>query len=199
MIDDPFRKILPRYTKRLISLYQVLHLKPNHVTLIALFLAFVSAALILGKEFELAISTWWLGRLLDGTDGIFARTIKQTSLFGAFLDIVCDMCAYSVIIVALAAVFPEYQMLWIATLLLYVLCITSALALGNLELQSNLPSKDNRGLRLAAGLAEGGETGIAYTIMLLAPKFLHYTLSLWVALLALTVLARTALAFRELK
>lgn len=198
MIDDPFRKILPKYTGRLVAIFRFLGLTPNHITLAALLLAGVSATLIWNKQFFAAISVWWIGRLLDGTDGIFARQTGQTSLFGAFLDIVCDMAAYSMMSVAMAVVFPEYHLFWLAILFLYVLCITSALALGNLEAQRELPPRDDRGLRLAAGLAEGGETGIAYTVFLIAPSLLKYTLPAWIFILATTVIARTLLAKHEL-
>lgn len=198
MIDDPFRKVLPKYTDRIVAIYRFLGLTPNHITVAALILALASAALVLDKRFGLAAVVWWLGRLLDGTDGIYARKTSQTSLFGAFLDIVCDMAAYSVMVVALANTFPEFGPWWHATLFLYVLCITSALALGNLEAQRKIPARDDRGLRLAAGLAEGGETGLAYTIFLIFPGVLKYTLPGWVFILAITVIARTLLAKREL-
>ena len=76
--------------------------------------------------------------------------------------------------------------------------IASALALGNLESQRALPPRDDRGLRLGAGLAEGGETGIAYTVFLLVPGLLPVTTWLWVGVLATTVVARTLLARRLL-
>lgn len=199
MIDDSFRKALPKYTNQLISLYQFMGLTPNYITGIALLLALTAAGLILQEQFGLAIAVWWIGRLLDGTDGIYARKTGRASLFGAYLDIVCDMAAYSAMVVALALVFPNFQLLWLATLFLYVLCITSALALGNLEAQRKIPPRDDRGLRLAAGLAEGGETGLAYTAFLMFPSLLKYTLPAWVVILATTVVARTLLAKRELK
>jgi len=58
--------------------------------------------------------------------------------------------------------------------------------------------RDDRGLRLGAGLAEGGETGIAYSLFLLLPDYLWLSTGVWVVVLATTVLARTLLAFRTL-
>jgi hypothetical protein len=84
-------------------------------------------------------------------------------------------------------------------LFLYILCITSALALGSQEEHLALPPRDDRGLRLGAGLAEGGETGIAYSIFLMFPEQLAWTTTIWVAVLALTVWLRTLLAFRILR
>ena len=40
-------------------------------------------------------------------------------------------------------------------LIMYVMSICSALSLGSLEAQIKTPTRDNRGLRLGAGIAEG--------------------------------------------
>ena len=80
----------------------------------------------------------------------------------------------------------------------YVLCITGALSLGSLEASRKLPPRDNRGLRLAAGLAEGGETGIAYTLFLLFPDYVKPLLWMWIGVLLVTVVARTAYARAQL-
>jgi len=53
-------------------------------------------------------------------------------------------------------------------------------------------------MRIAVGLAEGGETGIAYSLFLLLPQYLSITTWLWIAVLAITILARLNLARIEL-
>ena len=106
--------------------------------------------------------------------------------------------AYSAMIVGFDALHPQLHWAWLVILLLYVLCITSALALGSLEAQRERAPRDDRGLRLGAGLAEGGETGLAYTAFLLLPAWLHVLAPLWIAILFTTVLARTLLAWRIL-
>ena len=136
--------------------------------------------------------------LVDGTDGIFARNTGQATDFGAYLDIVLDMAAYSAMILGFAYANPELLDRWLVILLLYVLCITSALALGMEEAKRDLPKRDDRGLRLGAGLAESGETGIAYTLFLLLPEQLSPLTALWIAILLTTIVARTILARRRL-
>jgi hypothetical protein len=108
------------------------------------------------------------------------------------------MAAYGAMVLGFAAAVPELQSRWLAMLFLYVLCIASALALGAEEEKRRLAPRDDRGLRLGAGLAEGGETGIAYSVFLLLPGLLPVTTTIWVAILALTVVARTILAARIL-
>ena len=197
MIDQPFRQILPKFVEPLIKWYERSGFHPNQITFAALGIAVLAALLTAIGWYWLAILVWWLGRLLDGTDGIYARATGQTSHFGAFLDIVCDMAAYSVMIFAFAYRHPELMPLWLLILFFYVLCITGAVSLGATMRELNINSEDNRGIRLAAGLAEGGETGIAYTLFLLFPERVGFLAGLWVIVLATTVLARGFLAKKE--
>lgn len=199
MIDDPFRQLLPRFAGPLLRAYAALGLSPNAISLLAFLLSLLSAALILDGRPLLAVAFWWLGRLADGTDGLYARSTGQATDFGAYFDIVLDMAAYSLIVLALDRVHPELHPRWMGMLFFYVLCIASALALGMQEAGRSLPPRDDRGLRLGAGLAEGGETGIAYTLFLLLPGALGPLTAAWIAVLAVTVVARTALAWRLLR
>jgi phosphatidylglycerophosphate synthase len=198
VIDDPFRRVLPRASRPLIALYRALGLSPNGVSCLGLALAGIAAGCLLLDWRLAAVAVWWLGRLADGTDGIYARATGRESGFGAYLDIVVDMAAYSAMVVAFGIVHPELHHAWIAMLFLYVLCITSALALGMQEAAAAHPARDDRGLRLGAGLAEGGETGIAYTLFLLFPAWLPVLAWIWVGVLVITVVARTLLARRLL-
>lgn len=198
VIDNHFRPHLPRVTRTLIRLYRFIGITPNQITLLSLTLSLIAAYLVATHSFVPAIALWWVGRLFDGTDGIYARESGQATQFGAFLDILCDMASYSIMIVGFSFVFPEMQSTWIVILFLYVLCITGALALGSFEGKNPEQKKDNRGLRLAAGIAEGGETGIAYSAFLLFPAQIHILAIVWIAILFVTVIARTVLAREEL-
>lgn len=199
MIDDPFRLRLPKYVGPILRLYKRLGLSPNQITFIALFLGAGSSYLVSQQDFISAAIVWWIGRLLDGTDGIYARATKQTSAFGAHFDILADMASYSLMIIGFFFAFPALQFYWLLILFLYVLCITGALSLGNLEDKQQIPTSNNRGLRLAAGIAEGGETGIAYTLFLLFPDYIKILASIWIVILAITVAARLWLAKTELR
>lgn len=194
MIDNPFRQVLPRYVGPLIRLYAHVGLTPNGVSVLGFVLASVAGAFILMEWPLAAVAAWWMGRLFDGTDGIYARETGRSSSFGAYFDIVLDMAAYSLVVLALDHVHPEWHDRWLVILFLYVLSITSALALGAQETIQDVPRRDDRGLRLGAGLAEGGETGIAYTLFLLFPSSLGVLTALWILVLATSVALRTLLA-----
>lgn len=199
MIDNPFRSILPKYTGSIVRVYKFLRLSPNQITILSLVTSCFAAYCVARNFFIGAALLWWLGRLFDGTDGIYARTHKKTSSFGAFLDILFDMASYSVMILGFYFALPKMAFYWALILLLYVLCITGALALGSLEDKTKVPGRDNRGLRLAAGIAEGGETGIAYTLFLVFPQQIKILASIWIGVLALTIFARIMLAKKELR
>ncbi len=198
MIDNHFRPHLPKLTRKLIRLYRFVGVTPNQITILSLFVSFGAAYLVATQSFLSALALWWLGRLFDGTDGIFARETNQATDFGAFLDILCDMASYSAMVIGFNFAFPELHFIWMFIIFLYVLCITGALALGSFEDGKPGLKKDNRGLRLAAGIAEGGETGIAYSAFLLFPGQIHILSLIWSAILIVTVLARAVLARKEL-
>ena len=199
MIDQPFRDFLKDRVEPFLALYRRYGLSPNAVTLLGLGFGLLSA-LTLGLGWNwIALWLWWVGRALDGTDGIYARSIGKATDFGGYLDIVADMAAYSAMILGFAASRPQFIWWWLVILLLYVLCITSALALGSLERREGIGAEDNRSLKLAAGLAEGGETGIAYTLLLVLPGATAWLCPLWSLILGVTVLARTLVAKAELR
>jgi len=198
MIDAYAREVLPRLTGSLIALYRRLGVTPNQITVTGFVIGAGAAFLVSQGHACSAIAVWWLGRLLDGTDGILARTNGQASAFGGYLDITLDMAAYGLMVLGFYFWQPQFAALWMVTLIFYILAITSALSLGALERVRGIDG-DNRSLKLAAGLAEGGETGICYTLMLLLPRYIGIILPLWIAVLAVTFLARTQLAWRVLK
>jgi phosphatidylglycerophosphate synthase len=198
MIDNVVREQLPRFAGPLLALYTRLGWTPNHVSVLGLVIALAASGSVALGHGWVALGLWWVSRLADGTDGLFARHSGQQSDFGAYLDIVLDMASYGAMVLGFAVAAPDFYVQWMAMLFLYILCITSALALGAEETRLGLAPRDDRGLRLGAGLAEGGETGIAYSVFLLFPEQMAVTTTLWVIVLATTVVARTALAMRSL-
>ena len=197
MIDGPFREKLPHYVQPLLRFYRFIRISPNQVTLTGAFFGLLSAYLVYQSLFVTAVACWWLGRLFDGTDGIYARSLNRASHFGAFLDINLDMLIYSVMIIAFSLIFPEHMINWLIILFLYIMCTTGALSLGQFK-RNKSESRDNRGIKLTAGIAEGGETGLAYTAFLLFPQFIHILSNGWIIILSTTVLARFVLAYKEL-
>jgi phosphatidylglycerophosphate synthase len=199
MIDNAFSAILPRFVAPVLALYGRLGWTPNQVSVLGFVIALFASAAVAFQLWWLAFVLWWLSRLADGTDGLYARQSGQESDFGAYFDIVLDMAAYGAMVLGFAIAAPEFQAQWMAMLFLYILCIASALSLGMQEAKRAIAPRDDRGLRLGAGLAEGGETGIAYSIFLLLPGGLEISTTIWVGILIVTVIARSLLAYRTLR
>lgn len=199
MIDNWARERLPRWTTPLVSACRSAGISANSMSGIGFAFALAAAAAVASGQAGAAIGLWWTGRLADALDGSLARATGSPSHFGAYLDILLDMLAYSVMILGFAFLHPEWTPAWGVILVLYVACITSALALGQGESATEKATRDNRGLRLGAGLAEAGETGLAYTLFLLFPDWLAVWVPLWIGTLLLTVAARTLLARRVLQ
>jgi phosphatidylglycerophosphate synthase len=199
MIDQNFRPWLEKRSKLLSGLYKRLGLSPNAITLAGCALGGLAAIAAAAQAYWIALGLWWAGRLLDGTDGIYARATGQVSDFGGYLDILCDMAAYGLMVLGFAYAMPDLVHYWIWMLFLYVLCITSALALGSVERRRKTGAKDNRTMKLAAGIAEGGETGIFYSLVLVFPSWAGWFSPVWILILTVTVVARSLVAYRELR
>jgi len=65
-------------------------LSPNAVTLLALALNVVAAALLYRRQFVVAIVLLSIGGMADAFDGIVARVQEKTSTYGDFLDHFAD-------------------------------------------------------------------------------------------------------------
>lgn len=199
MIDNPFRVRLERHLKPFLHLLDHGKISPNHITLVSFLIALLAVYFVATGQLISAFFTWWISRLFDGLDGIYARFSDQTSLFGSYLDICLDMLAYSAMILGFYLYNPSFSFLYMLVLIMYVMSICSALSLGSLEAQIKTPTRDNRGLRLGAGIAEGGETGFFYTLFCFFPSHLSVLLKLWLTVLIISVTMRSILAFKTLR
>jgi len=199
MIDEPFREWLARRWSAPVAWMARAGVTPNQVTVAATVLGVIAAALVAAQHVRAGLALWLLGRLLDGYDGLLARAIGRTSLFGAYLDITLDMLAYSAMAVAFAIAMPADVLLWLAVLVGYVLSITTTLALSSLAERANRPIAGNRAIRFTAAVAEGGETTIVYCMIALIPGWSRWVLVVWLMLLALAVIQRTRLAHSILR
>ncbi|MEX2179442.1 MAG: CDP-alcohol phosphatidyltransferase family protein [Gemmatimonadaceae bacterium] len=199
MFDEPFRRLIARAGAGPAHALHRLGVTPNQVTMAA-FLAGIGAAIAIGMgQLRLGGALWIAGRILDGYDGLLARVSGQTTLFGGFLDITLDMLAYSAMAIAFALAMPDDRVLWLIVLAGYVMAITTTLALSSLLERADRTLGGNRSIHFTAAPAEGGETTVVYALLAFFPAASPLLLLLWIALLGLTLVSRTALAYRLLK
>ena len=198
MLDEPVRRWMSRTAAAPARGMWRLGITPNQVTLGGCVLGLLAAVIVATGSLRWGALVWIASRVLDGYDGILARLSGRTSLFGGFLDISCDMLAYSAMAIAFAYAMPADRMLWLVVLAGYVMVITTTLALSSLLERADRQLGGDRSIQFTPGLAEGGETTIVYALVALIPFASRYVLVVWLTLLALTIVQRLQLAVRLL-
>ncbi len=199
MIDSPFRSQFARWAAPLAEHLVARGVTANQVTVTAFTLSLPAAYLVAIGQGWAGLALWLFSRILDGLDGLVARTGESVSAFGGYLDITLDMAAYSAMAVGFGVWHAAAGPLFLLILTGYVLCGTTVLALSSIleRGKAQLPDND-RTLQLTPGYAEAGETSIAYALFTLFPGQITGLAWAWIVVLAATVVQRTVLARRLL-
>jgi phosphatidylglycerophosphate synthase len=176
-------------------------LSPDLVTVLGLLLGLAAAAAAANGVFWGALGLWWGNRLLDGLDGELARARPGGPRpAGAYLDLMTDLLVYATLPIGLAigaagAGFADPTPLLLATA---ATLASFYLNLGSWALLAPaLPAPASRaphdpGLRMPAGLMEGTETLLAFSLALAFPSLALYSLWAIAALTTLSALQRSA-------
>ena len=200
MLDEPFRRRFATTLRPIVPGLARLGLTPNQMTVGAFVLAVIAAVLVATDRPAAALAVWIASRIGDGLDGLLARHTGRTSAFGGYLDITLDMAGYAAMVIGFAVRHPELALAWSLILAGYVLAITTTLALSDAARASGRRiSETDRTFQFSAALAEAGETTIMYVLWLVLPQQLPWLVWIWVAMLAVTALQRTARAWRLLR
>lgn len=199
MLDTPFRARFARWAAPIAEGLVALGVTPNQVTWAAFALSVPAAWLVATGQGWAGLALWLTSRLLDGLDGLVARSGNSASTYGGYLDITLDMAAYSAMAVGFGVAHPQCAVLFHLILMGYVLCGTTVLALSSIleREKAQLPGND-RTLQLTPGYAEAGETTIAYVLFTFLPAQIEWLAWAWIAVLTATVVQRTVLARRLL-
>ena len=200
MFDERVRRALPPLIDPMARALAGVGVSANMVTA-ATFVAGTAAAALIAVGFPRAgLAVWLVSRFGDAIDGALARVEGRPSAIGGYLDITLDMAAYSLMVIGFAAARPDLGVAWSAVLAGYVLAITTTLALSNAAAsKGRTVSTTNRTFQFTTGLAEAGETSVMYTAWVIFPGWLPWLVWMWVAVLALTAVQRSRLAWRVLR
>ena len=193
MLDDLLRPLKDRVMNPLAGLVGR-HASPDVLTIAAFFAGSACAALLWAGFTPFALALWILNRVLDGLDGVVARRTSRMSDSGGYLDIVLDFVVYALVPLSMAFASPT-------------LALPCALYLGAAYVNAStwmylsaLLEKRGRGasatgastsVAMPAGIFEGTETIILYTLMIVAPGWRYVLLLLGAGL----VVAGAALRF----
>jgi phosphatidylglycerophosphate synthase len=199
MLDDPVRAILPNVAGGLARRLGRAGVTPNMMS-VASWLVAIAAAVLVARGYPvIGVLVWLLSRLGDGLDGLIARQSGSVSAFGGYLDITLDMAAYGIMVIGFAVAYPALGLAWSAILVSYILSITSTLALSNAASATGRQvSRTNRTFQFTSSLAEAGETSIMYSAWVVFPQWMEQLAWLWCAVVVVSVVQRSWLAYRVL-
>ncbi len=152
----------------------------------------------------LSVAAWLLGRLLDGIDGVVARSTGRQSDLGGLLDFLGDSIAYAIVPIGIAAAVDD-RATWIATAVVLATFYVNAVSVGY---TAALLEKRSLGARhqgaptsatLPRGLVEGTETIVVFTLALALPDRADVIWTVMAIAVALTIVERTIWASRSLR
>jgi phosphatidylglycerophosphate synthase len=195
MLDASLRHRLQRPLDKASAWLEKRNITPNHLTVIGFLIGVGACLAVAADRWTLGLVLWLLNRLIDGLDGSLARRVGETRL-GGFLDIMADFAIYGGIVLALGWAVPEARLAALVVFLAYYLNGSSFLAWSSIvqiRIEADpdaAQSSDGRSLHFQAGLAEGTETILAMSLMLLLPDHTVTLLWIWAGIVGITVVQR---------
>lgn len=167
----------------------------NLLTLTGLGFGLAAAVAIGFGAFGWGLALVLLNRLFDGLDGAVARAAEPTDL-GGYLDIVADFAFYVSVPVGFGFAASEnlpYALVLVATFVLTGVSFL-AFALVAAKRGNETHAHGSKSFFYSTGIAEGGETILAFTAMCILPWAFPVIATGFAALCILTVFQRTLLA-----
>ena len=136
--------------------------------------------------------------LLDGLDGAVARATKLTD-FGGYLDIVADYVFYVAVPLGFACAAEANRLPAAALLASFALTGTSFLAFAAIAAKRGLETTAHgrKSIFYNTGLAEGGETILAFVLMCLWPAHFGLIALVFTAMCLVTALQRSLTAWEK--
>lgn len=144
-----------------------------------------------------ALAAWLVNRLADGLDGAVARRRGRASDIGGHLDIVADMTVYVAVVLGVAVGVDE-RSTWIVAAVLLGSFTINTISWAHLAalLEGRGAGAAHNGettsVTMPAGLVEGAETIVWYTLLLAVPSLAPW----WMGTMAAATLVGAALRVR---
>jgi phosphatidylglycerophosphate synthase len=152
----------------------------------------------------LSLVLWWSSRIADGLDGPVARRRGEASDLGGYLDLLGDTVVYAAIPIGVAVASGQ-RSTWIAVAVL--LCTFYVNTVSWMYLSAVLEKRRSAGaaperttsIVMPAGLIEGTETIVLYSLLLATPGWAVWWAGLMAVLVVVTVAQRVWWARRHLR
>lgn len=198
MLDGTMRRVIEMPLGKLADIAVKHGISANRVTLTGLVFGIACGVFTASGAFTLALLALVASRLADGMDGAIARRTELTD-FGGFLDIVCDFVFYASVPLGFALL-DGGRCALAASVLLASFYLNGASFLGFAVLAAKRGMQAGasapKTLYYTSGLAEGTETIIVFSLMLLWPESFPALAYGFSALCIFTFVARILLAAR---
>lgn len=172
----------------------------------ALTLTGTGLALALAAAAAAAVALWWLALLLwlvsrvfDALDGPVARGSGGGTAFGGWADISADLTAYGAFVAGCAIGNPDARVACLVLLLTYYVNGGSLLALSAAATEQGADRADERTFHFHRGLAEGAETIVVHSLMVLVPAWMPALAWGFAVAVAITIGQRIRRAARLLR
>lgn len=162
MLDTHARKYVNPAIEKGADFFLGLKLKPNHVTMLALFIGIMTSVFAYFDMGILAVAVLWFSGYLDAVDGAMARKSGATSYFGTLMDIVSDRIVEAGIILVMALKFSDAGVSLVVLSLSILMSMTIFLTVGACTEKQGMKS-----FYYQAGVAERSEGFIMLSLMIL--------------------------------
>jgi phosphatidylglycerophosphate synthase len=195
MFDAKLRRWIDPPLDKAASGLARLGLGANAATLIGLAFGLGAAVAIAQGHFQLGLALIVGNRLFDGLDGAIARQTAPTD-FGGYLDSVADFLFYASVPVAFGIASPANLLPALILTASFVLTGTSFLAYAAIAANRGISGSEHspKSFLYTTGLAEGGETILAFILMCLLPDHFAAIAYGFAVLCGLTLIQRLLLA-----
>lgn len=171
MLDRPVRRVLQPWLAALVRPLVDRGVRPNHLTVVGLVLAIIAAVLAARQQTVASAAFWLVSRLVDGLDGEAARAAPSSDHdrdLGGFYDIIADFAAYAAVPIGIAVAQADARLAITFLLGTYYLSGSTFLAFSSIAERRSITT-DARSFQFIGRLAEGTETIVVTTAMLLWP------------------------------
>jgi phosphatidylglycerophosphate synthase len=198
MLDGLMRRLIDPPLNRAGAILARFGVSADLLTLLGLLTGLAAALCIVGRADLLALALLLLSRLLDGLDGATARASERTDR-GGFIDIVFDFVFYGAIPLAFGVRDPALNAVPAAVLLFsFYVNGSSFLAFAAVAAKRGLDShvRGVKSIYFTVGLAEGTETILVFTLMVLVPAWFPLLAYAFAGLTLMTAVARVTLAWK---
>lgn len=158
---------------------------PNAITVLACVIG-VGAAIAVALGYALvAIVLLWVSGVCDALDGTVARMTKRTSAWGTLLDVMLDRVVELSIVIAIASVYKEHAFSLLVLVGTFVVAMTVFLTVGALSTRTG-----EKSFYYQPGYIERTECFVLFTVMIVFPSMLAWTIWTFVALECMTIAQR---------